>query len=77
MYVNIHVSRHLKEELAAAIDKWLWFIINIILCKTGLSKKRLARNMPILQIFFLQDLQDLALNLASLALKMYSFSCKI
>ena len=30
----------------------------------------LARNIQILQVFFLQDLQDLALNIASLALKM-------
>ena len=37
------------------------------------SKNRLARNMQILQVFFLQDLQDLALNLASLALKMKLF----
>ena len=27
------------------------------------SKNRLASNMQILQVFFLQDLQDLALNL--------------
>ena len=37
------------------------------------SKNRLARNIQILQVFFLQDLQDLALNLASLALKMKLF----
>ena len=36
-------------------------------------KNCLARNMQILQVFFLQDLQDLALNLASLALKMKLF----
>ena len=29
--------------------------------------------MQILQVFFLQDLQDLAVNLASLALKMKHF----
>ena len=38
-----------------------------------LSKNRLERNIQILQVFFLQDLQDLAQNLAqnlaSLALK--------
>ena len=27
-YVNIHVSKNLKEELAWAIDKWLWDISN-------------------------------------------------
>ena len=32
--VNIRVSRHLKEELAWAIDKWLRLIINIMLFKT-------------------------------------------
>ena len=37
------------------------------------SKNRLARNIQILQVFTLQDLQDLALNLASLALKMKLF----
>ena len=29
-YVNVHVSRHLKEELAWAIDKWLRVISNIM-----------------------------------------------
>ena len=38
-----------------------------------LSKNRLARNMQVLQVFFLQHLQDLALNLARLALKMKRF----
>ena len=33
------------------------------------NKNRLVRNIQILQVFFLQDLQDLALNLASLARK--------
>ena len=33
------------------------------------SKNHLARNMQVLQVFFSQDLQDLALNLARLALK--------
>ena len=28
MYVNVHVSRHLKEELAWAIHKQLWVISN-------------------------------------------------
>ena len=26
VYINICVSRHSKEELAWAIDKWLWVI---------------------------------------------------
>ena len=33
-YMNVRISRHLKEELAWAIDKWLWLIINTILFKT-------------------------------------------
>ena len=33
-YVNLHVSRHLKEELAWVIDKRLRVISNKILCKT-------------------------------------------
>ena len=37
------------------------------------SKNHLARNMQVLQVFFLQDLQDLALNLESLALKIKLF----
>ena len=37
------------------------------------SKNHLARNIQILQVFFLQDLQDLTQNLASLAIKMKLF----
>ena len=37
------------------------------------SKNCLARNMPVLEVFFVQDLQNVALNLASLALKMKLF----
>ena len=33
-YVNVHVSRRLKEELGWAIDKRLWLIINKMLFKT-------------------------------------------
>ena len=33
-YVNVHVLRHLKEELAWATDKWLWVISNTVLFKT-------------------------------------------
>ena len=38
-----------------------------------LSKNHLARKMQVLQEYFLQDLQDLALNLVSLTLKMKLF----
>ena len=34
MYVNVRVSRCLKEELAWVIDKRLWVISNKILFKT-------------------------------------------
>ena len=33
-YVNVHISRRLKEELGWAIDKWLRLIINKILFTT-------------------------------------------
>ena len=33
-YVNVHLLRHLKEELAWAIDKQLRLIINKMLFKT-------------------------------------------
>ena len=33
-YVNVHVSRHLKEELSWPIDIWLQLIFNIMLFKT-------------------------------------------
>ena len=49
------------------------------LCLDKRSKnpgKTVLQKVKILLVFFLQDLQDLALNLASLALK-WSFSCKI
>ena len=37
------------------------------------GKNHLARSIQVLQVFLLQDLQDLALNLVSLALKMKLF----
>ena len=33
-YVNVHISRRLKEELAWTIDKQLWLIINTVLFET-------------------------------------------
>ena len=41
------------------------------------NKNRLARDTQILQGFFLQDLQDLAISLASLKSCLTVFSCKI
>ena len=34
VYVNLRISRRLKEELSWAIDKPLWLIINTMLFKT-------------------------------------------
>ena len=34
VYANIHILRHLKEELAWSIEKWLWVISNTMLFKT-------------------------------------------
>ena len=31
--MSVHISRHLKEELAWVTDKWLWVISNIMLFK--------------------------------------------
>ena len=33
-YVGVRVSRQLKAELAWAIDKQLWLIVNVMLFKT-------------------------------------------
>ena len=33
-YLNACVSRHLKQELTWAIDKWFWFISTTMLFKT-------------------------------------------
>ena len=37
--MNVHVSRHLKEELAWAIHKWLWVTSNKMLIVRSLSIK--------------------------------------
>ena len=39
--VDIRVSRNLKEDLAWAVDKWLWVISTIMLFKNGNSTKEL------------------------------------
>ena len=33
--VDVYLSSHLKEELAWAVDKWLWVISAIMLLKTS------------------------------------------
>ena len=38
-HVNMHVLRHVKEELCWVIDKRLWLIINKILVKTVIPLK--------------------------------------
>ena len=47
-YVNVHVSRHLKEELAWVIDKRLWAISNKMLFKTVLPLRN--KNKAILNL---------------------------
>ena len=39
--VDVHVSSHLKEELAWAVDKWLWVISTIMLFKNSKGIKQL------------------------------------
>ena len=41
--IDVHVSSHLKEELAWAVDKWLWVISTIMLFKNSNSTKELKR----------------------------------
>ena len=60
--VNVHVSRHLKEELARAIDKRLRFKNNKMLFKTVTP----LRNQRIKQ-----------LNKAVLNLKQYCMHCYV
>ena len=39
--MNVRVSRHLKEELAWATNKWLWVISNKMLFKTVIPLMKL------------------------------------
>ena len=39
--MNVHVSIYLKEELAWAIDKWLWVISNTNVIKNSYTTKNL------------------------------------
>ena len=39
--VDVHISSHLKEELAWAIDKWLRIISTITLLKNSKSTREL------------------------------------
>ena len=40
-YVNVHLSRHVKEELAWAVDKWLQVISNTNVIKNSYTTKNL------------------------------------
>ena len=46
--MNVHVSRHLKEELAWIIDKHLWVISNKMLFKTVVPLKNYVKNKAVL-----------------------------
>ena len=68
-YTNFRAITTFKEPCK-------YLSLNVKYCPEVLlipSKNRVARNMQILQVLFLQDLQDLVLNLANLALKMKLF----
>ena len=39
--VDVHVSSHLKQELAWAVGKWLWVISTMMLFKNSESTKEL------------------------------------
>ena len=39
--IDVHVSSHLKEELAWAVDKQLWVISTIMLFKNNKTTKKL------------------------------------
>ena len=44
--MNVRVSRHLKQELAWAIDKWLRVISNPMLFKTVIYTTKNLKNKP-------------------------------
>ena len=41
---GLHVLRHLKEELAWTIDKWLQFISNVMLLTAVIPLIKLTKN---------------------------------
>ena len=45
-----HIGSHLKEELAWAIEKWLWVISNTMLFKTVSYTTKNLRNKVILNL---------------------------
>ena len=42
-YVNVRVSKSVKEELAWAIDKWLWVFSSKMLFKTVIPLKNFKK----------------------------------
>ena len=49
-YINVHVSRRLKEELAWATDKHLWVISNQMLFKRVIRTTKKLKNKAILKL---------------------------
>ena len=79
LIVQLYCSSIILWKILMGLDIMNWLILinfklKLMLTKQPLpSKNRLARSIQILQVSFLQDLQDLVQNLASLALKMKLF----
>ena len=48
--INARISRHLKEELTWAIDKWLWLIINTMLFKRVIHTTKKLKNEAVLNL---------------------------
>ena len=49
-YMNIHISRHYKEELAGAINKQLQFISNTVLFRIVIATTKNLKNKAILYL---------------------------
>ena len=47
-YVNVRISKSLKEELAWAMDKWLWVVSNKILFKTVIRTTKKLKKKAVL-----------------------------
>ena len=48
--MNVRVSRHLKEELTLAIDKWLRIVSNKMLFKTVVAITKKLKNKAVLNL---------------------------
>ena len=49
-YINANVSKHLKEELAWVIDKWLEVISDIMLFETVIYTTKKLKNKAVLKL---------------------------